>query len=882
MKKILLALFVTAFAISGFAIDLAVSPSSVSWNDQQFAEFSISNLAVGAQVELAAYLDLDGNGVLDAGEPLAAQFELEDGFTNALGAATFVDDNDGSANGAIAGSISFYGNSYLHTIGDYVWKATELDGLGTPVASDSVAFSVTQAASPILITGEVRDYLTSNTVAGAYVELEYFSGVTGVSPATWVDENGEFSIYLPSGVSSNEALGVYAEAAGYVSAPQTPDGDPVSLALFTNGLIAGTNNLSRPLFVTSPIYDLVGITGTVYQVDSSETNVLPGAIVEIEYPSYGEEDNDDDITSFDISDTNGNFTLVFSQSEDQWDNVMITCVNPLLNLRGLVSAPITTLIEGPTNGIALYCHPAESLVSGTVSDLDTTDPIVGMEVDLTSGNDLVGSAYTLSNGTYEIGAAAGTCNAQCDSDSLAQQHYVYNNANGNRYIENLVPDEVRNGQDLAYAQGHLVSGHVYSEGGVPIAGGDAILVQPSEDDWEYRVASTTVAFDGHYDLLAAPGIWNVRTENADNGFWIDLYYTNVLPFSLDMPTPIVVSNADVGGIDFYLEEGTRLQGVVQTPDHQAAGDVQMSAFALNGSGELEYVGGSRTGWDIGEFSFVVPAGSPVLLRADSDGWQTPDTWYGDTGSQDLSSPIVPTIGTVQSNLDIQILAGYQIAVMAYDQFDMASIQNLEITAFDSASNRYGRAIDQWGAWNIFVPTNVPLAIFAGGPGYEGEFMTNTYHLADATYFQRPANTTLSLDFVLYSSSRDSDGDGLPDYVEDSTPNGITEPLPFDISNPELADSDMDGADDYQEYHAGTDAWDPNSIFKLTQASPTGSGLQLRWNSIPGREYTVQVSPDLVGGGWSNIHTIVATGTKTTYTPPTSSTNSYYQVQVSAP
>ena len=886
MKKKYFAFIAMVLANAAFAIPdmtLSVSPSGMEWSDQGFVNVTASNLTAGAEVNLSEFIDLNGNGVIDATDPLAIQFELEDGVATAFGAETFMDDNDGATNGVIESAVSFFGDHYLHSIGDYILLAVELDGSGAPVASNSTPFSVTQSSAPIWITGEVRDYVTSNTVAGAYVELQYFSDTTGNAPGTWTDENGEFSIYLPSGVSSNEALGVYAAGAGYMSASQTPEGDFVSLAIFTNGLASGANNLVRPLFVVPsvPSYDLVDITGTAYLIEPAdgggdETNVLAGAIVEIAYPSYGDEDDDGDISSFDISDADGNFSLVFSTAEDEGDNVVISCANPFLTMRGLVPAVESLLIEGTTN-IALYCHSAEALVQGTVTNLDTGSPIVGVEVDLTSGNDVIGMAYTISNGTYEIGASAGTYDLQCNDDSLAKQLYVYGNEHGYRYLENIFSGEVRTDQDLAYEKGAPVSGHVYTEGGSPLGGGNAILVAPGEGSWEERWNSAKVAFDGHYDLLAPAGTWNVRTENPQ-GTWIDLYYTNCPVQNRSMATPVVVSNAPVSGIDFYLEEGARLQGAVLSTDSFPAGDTRMSVLRMNGSGELETVGSGYTDWD-GIFDFVVPGGSNFYLRADSDGWQTPDTWLGNVGSYNLATRIHPAVGTTQTNLDIQILAGYQVAVSVWDQMDMTALPDISIAAFDSSSNQYGTAVYQWDAWNIFVPTNTPLTFFAEAPGYEGEFITNTYDFAEADYFQQEQNTYLHLDFVLHSSSRDTDGDGLADYLEDTVPDN--EFWPEDYSDMRDSNTDGDQFNDNEEYITGTNPRDANSFFKI-DGTTAGSGFELRWDSVAGREYTVQLSSDLTSGTWSNIHSVVATGADTSYAPPTTDAHSSYRVQVAAP
>jgi hypothetical protein len=89
---------------------------------------------------------------------------------------------------------------------------------------------------------------------------------------------------------------------------------------------------------------------------------------------------------------------------------------------------------------------------------------------------------------------------------------------------------------------------------------------------------------------------------------------------------------------------------------------------------------------------------------------------------------------------------------------------------------------------------------------------------------------------------DSDGDGLLDSDEIAAG---TDPL-----NP---DSDGDGALDGAEVAAGTDPLDSKSIFRLVEImrGPSGTAT-VRWSSVPGRSYTLQVSLDLTNGSWTNV------------------------------
>jgi hypothetical protein len=74
----------------------------------------------------------------------------------------------------------------------------------------------------------------------------------------------------------------------------------------------------------------------------------------------------------------------------------------------------------------------------------------------------------------------------------------------------------------------------------------------------------------------------------------------------------------------------------------------------------------------------------------------------------------------------------------------------------------------------------------------------------------------------------------------------------------LVDSDGDGANNLQEFLAGTDPTDPTSVLKL-EIVVTGEERRLVWNTQPGLLYQVQSSTD--GASWSNVGSHrLATGT----------------------
>ncbi|HWB02797.1 MAG TPA: hypothetical protein VG796_07205 [Verrucomicrobiales bacterium] len=98
------------------------------------------------------------------------------------------------------------------------------------------------------------------------------------------------------------------------------------------------------------------------------------------------------------------------------------------------------------------------------------------------------------------------------------------------------------------------------------------------------------------------------------------------------------------------------------------------------------------------------------------------------------------------------------------------------------------------------------------------------------------STTQEISMGLLPDDPDSDGDGLPDGLEVSDTQ----------TNPLLADSDWDGADDKSEIAAGTDPLANDSLFELTDflQSNANQQLSLRWRSVAGKTYRVLGSDTL--------------------------------------
>ena len=110
---------------------------------------------------------------------------------------------------------------------------------------------------------------------------------------------------------------------------------------------------------------------------------------------------------------------------------------------------------------------------------------------------------------------------------------------------------------------------------------------------------------------------------------------------------------------------------------------------------------------------------------------------------------------------------------------------------------------------------------------------------------------------------DTDGDGLPDPWEKA--NGLDPLDPGDA----LADDDGDRQSNRNEYLAGTDPQDPDSRLAITAATRAAAAMQLTWSSVPGKQYRIQWSDDLVAwtlldGGGSPVVVEASPGAATSY------------------
>jgi hypothetical protein len=108
--------------------------------------------------------------------------------------------------------------------------------------------------------------------------------------------------------------------------------------------------------------------------------------------------------------------------------------------------------------------------------------------------------------------------------------------------------------------------------------------------------------------------------------------------------------------------------------------------------------------------------------------------------------------------------------------------------------------------------------------------------ADATqHLDQLAVTTWALD-------ADTDGDGLND-LDEANNHG---------TDPTRSDTDADGRNDRAEIIAGTDPLDPGSFFTAGIATATSGDLEISFEAVAERRYTIQSNATLDPGTWTDV------------------------------
>ncbi|MBA4387012.1 MAG: hypothetical protein C0404_03465 [Verrucomicrobia bacterium] len=732
---------------------MSVSPTNLQWNSNSWIDVTITNLDPGACVNLDLIVDADRDKVIDPTDRILSRFTLWDGQPAWNGAETIPYDRDSSVDGSIHTRISYHGiPAPLHGIGSYIWRVTDTAGPG----SGKAAFTVSQPAGTVLIKGLVKDFATSNPVPGACVSLKYVSPLDGFQPAAWTDTNGQYTLYLPAGVSASAVDDVVAWASGYDVSPAGLISPIVSGQNIMNTIYLGQTGPYRPLFTVS---------GHVYD---EAADPVPGArvrIVERSVPVhndlFGKESFDELAVA--VTDTNGFFTL----RTPPLSSALLTCDDPMLSMRGLMGCMVQGFaVATNVPDVELCCLFSSTTVMGSVTDADSGAPLVGARVE-TASDTAMNSTYTLPGGLYELGVVISNVlyDTKVSRDLLMAQRYAFHKGSQTNIP---VPDATAiTGADLTVKPGCLVSGNVYDRDTSAriTMGAEFVRLSPTNDA---ALDYITDVGDAGYRTIVPSGTYHVvafdcgYTGGLSNTYaYAETWVSNSYRGQRDAALPVTV-RTNGATIDFRLPKCGMISGFI-TNAGGVPGDMYVDAEVLlprpGQPGTFDWtLVDSYTAIVPGAYTLFAPTGMTCRVHARGSN----ETWLGQYyldryDYQPESATLVTTLVTrVASNINFSLRQPCMVSGIV--SILGVPVSGLEVSAEylpDPASIWQSTAVGKTmtavdGSYSVDLPALSNCLVVVRDP-VEGSMFTTLYW---SNVAERAQATLLSLPPMAVQSNTD--------------------------------------------------------------------------------------------------------------------------------
>ncbi len=482
------AAFAGWLATSGSAFaqpTLTVSPSVVSNTYTGVITLNITGLTNGEQVTVQRWIDFNGNGVIDAGEPMMDVFKITDNDVTSflIGGVTNVN-IPADANptyGVITTSLNFAGYHNIENLtGHYIYQVTSPSGRFAPVTA---TFVITNAALPQSISGTI--YGPGNTPLSYGVAVVQDMAANNPVGGAIADVNGNYLVTVPPGS--------YALIATYPN--YFYDQSIAPNFVLTNGM-SSTNNL----YVTN---GTVSISGNVY--NAANSNGIGGLLLQL---------GSGNLFAITFTDTNGNYSAAVSPSV--WE---IQPTKERMARRAYVLPQAKFQVDTTTNSVVnanIALPKGNALFFGRITDnLNVPFPNVEVSADGNYGNDYSCKGYTDTNGNYAV-AVLGLTNelwgAGVNSGvGTPLQNYVLNQFG--EYT--LGTNQTVQLNYVALPATSQIHGRVTDNFGNPVSG-LALTANANIGGNNYSTLDGNTDNSGNYFLAVANGAWNVQFLTGNN------------------------------------------------------------------------------------------------------------------------------------------------------------------------------------------------------------------------------------------------------------------------------------------------------------------------------------------------------------------------------
>ena len=272
-----------------FAASLTVSPASILNDYTGQVSLTISGIPAAKTILVERFLDANGNGAIDAGEPLTFSFKVTDGQKPLIGGVrnpNVPGDDDGATNGSIRIDLPFpnLDGAFTSAAARFIFRVSDPQNSFSPITG---IFDVQQKNQPQGVSGKITAAAGGAPLPGAFVLL----AVPGGSPvaALVTDSSGNYSFKTSPGSYS-----VFVIANGFVS-----DQAAGAVTVVANQFATKNLALTAAGFI---------ISGKVS--DSASGAAIPGVLVTADPQSVN------NLFAGGLSDANGNYS--FSVTAGQW------------------------------------------------------------------------------------------------------------------------------------------------------------------------------------------------------------------------------------------------------------------------------------------------------------------------------------------------------------------------------------------------------------------------------------------------------------------------------------------------------------------------------------------------------------------------------------
>jgi hypothetical protein len=388
------------------------------------------------------------------------------------------------------------------------------------------------------------------------------------------------------------------------------------------------------------------------------------------------------------------------------------------------------------------------LISGRVTDRETSDPLQNIDVYIDGYNDYYYSAYGLTNadGVYTTtpGLPARTYRVFfADYNDVYATEYYSDTFHYSQATPVALTSADLTGIDASLTKAATIVGDVTGPGAVPL--GDVnIRVYYADEYWNTDSSATDE--NGHYFLGGLPPIAHKLWFRDNSGQHLSEWYQDKADW--DTADPVTLTSSVTTTIDVELAQAGVIAGVVTAEGSSAPlGDIDVNVYEASSGNYVDDDTTNASGaYRIGG---LAPGDYKLYLR-DINGVYLAE-YYDDKPSLDSADPVSVAAG-MTTTVNAQLTpAGFIVgAVTAED--GGALLEGIDVSVYDASTGSYvtGDTTDALGTYFIggLASGNYKASFYDYGGVYLYEYYDDKPDLASADPFSVTEGVTTTINAQL--------------------------------------------------------------------------------------------------------------------------------------